>query len=114
MKGHGGSDGQRCHNRVYGFLVAVICLTLFSPMYAPLVSQALGGNCSASLKNAVASTWAEGSCKSLNRDTKAQITLDLAFAPDYHTNWFTDTRVHKTGSSHFGVYECLREWGLGF
>ena len=55
---------------------------------APAVN-ALGGNCNAWLENGVGYTLGAGRCSSLNSDTKARVTLDLAAFPDYHSSWFT-------------------------
>ncbi|MDK7271571.1 MULTISPECIES: hypothetical protein [Actinotignum] len=62
-------------------------------------AQALGGNCSAWLQSDVGATWAEGSCSSLNSDTKARVTLDLASFPDFHSAWFTKlNKTYRTGA----------------
>jgi hypothetical protein len=39
----------------------------------------------------------EGYCTSLNADSKARGALDLSFAPDAYTAWFTQTKVWKVG-----------------
>ena len=60
-------------------------------------AQALGGNCQAWLENGVGYTLGAGKCYSLNADTKARVTLDIAIAPDFHSKWFTATNtVYRT------------------
>ena len=70
-------------------------------------ANALGGNCSAWLQNSVGFTYGAGRCSSLNRDTKARVTLDISSAPDYHSSWFTRlNRTYRTpawsAASHMG------------
>lgn len=60
-------------------------------------AQALGGNCEAWLENGVGYTLGAGQCYSLNSDTKARVTLDIALHPDFHSKWFTATNtVYRT------------------
>lgn len=70
----------------FAFVTALIAGSLL--VTAP-DAGALGGNCSAWLQNSVGFTQGAGRCSSLNRDTKARVTLDIASAPDYHSSWFT-------------------------
>lgn len=62
-------------------------------MAAP-AENALGGNCSAWFDNGVGYTRGAGSCSSLNKNTKARVTLDIEKAPDRHSEWFT--KLNKT------------------
>ncbi len=63
---------------------------------------AVGGNCTASPEN-VSLTGPDGtrvkaSCSSLQGDSKARGTLDLTFALDKHTAWFTALNtVYRSG-----------------
>lgn len=67
-------------------------------MTAP-AANALGGNCFAWLEKGVGYTLGAGRCSSLNSDTKARVTLDIAAAPDYHSAWFTRLNTtYKTRS----------------
>ncbi|MFD0704184.1 hypothetical protein ACFQY8_00225 [Alloscardovia venturai] len=70
-------------------ICAIVSLGLMALTPSQSVS-ALGGNCSARMVSGVGYTVARGRCVSLNRDTKARSTLDIAAAPDTHSAWFTD------------------------
>jgi hypothetical protein len=43
-------------------------------------------------------------CDSLDTNTQAQGTLDMHWAPDSHTDWFTDTGVKHYSGWHFALW----------
>ncbi|MFD0704578.1 hypothetical protein ACFQY8_02275 [Alloscardovia venturai] len=80
---------KRMVKRIPAVIIAFMALWALSIGFMPNEAQALGGNCTAWLVNGVGYTHGRGNCKALNKDTKAQVTLDISGRPDFHSVWFT-------------------------
>ena len=80
---------QRLRRLLPMILICAIVSLGLTALAPPQSASALGGNCSARMVSGVGYTLARGRCSSLNRDTKARSTLDIAAAPDTHSIWFT-------------------------
>lgn len=53
-------------------------------------ANALSGSCEAWIESGIGYSVGAGRCSALGWDTKARVTLDVALAPDRHSEWFYD------------------------
>lgn len=89
------SPGSRtAHQRktLSGVLIIAAASLAFAAIGSPQ-AEALSGNCSAYISNGTGYTVGKGSCKTLGRDTKARVHLDVRLGPDRYSSWFTRTGV---------------------